>query len=242
LIILVLDNIKPIVYYTLMSKKKLLTLSVTLYAIFVLTVLSVAPYVLATENKNNESKIERNEKEEKDNKNKSEEKKEEKENKEKVDNEKIGVCHATSSKTNPFVYIWVSINSIINGKGHNKDHHTHDIYPVKSKEECIKAAVSTPSPVPTASPKASSAPSSTPKPSSTPEPKKGDTLGDKKEDPKVIATVASDVTSLPKTGLPLLGLLFIALAPAGLRMRRSAKVEKALDSAHNIWSSRELKK
>jgi hypothetical protein len=63
---------------------------------------------------------------------------------------KIGICHATGSKTNPYVYINVDEHA---AAAHARHQDGRDIIGVKSAKDCPKTAVSTPAPTPKATPK-----------------------------------------------------------------------------------------
>ena len=85
---------------------------------------------------------------------------------------KIGICHATGSKTNPYVYIVVDKHAT---HAHAKHQHGRDIIGAKSAKECPGQATATPTP--------------SPKPIATPTPTSGSVLG---------AQVVP--TTLPETG------------------------------------------
>jgi hypothetical protein len=56
---------------------------------------------------------------------------------------KVGICHATGSKTNPYVYIQVDEHA---EKAHQDHQDDLDIVGVKSAKDCPKPATSTPAP------------------------------------------------------------------------------------------------
>jgi hypothetical protein len=62
---------------------------------------------------------------------------------------KVGICHATGSKTNPYVYINVDEHAV---KAHQSHQDGRDIIGVKSAKDCPTGS-SKPSPTPSASPK-----------------------------------------------------------------------------------------
>jgi hypothetical protein len=86
---------------------------------------------------------------------------------------KIGICHATGSKTNPYVYINVDKHA---AEAHKKHQDGRDIVGVKSEKDCPKVTKS-PSPTPTPQKSASPSPS-----------------------PQVLGTSTEQPTTLPKTG------------------------------------------
>ncbi|HEX3081709.1 MAG TPA: hypothetical protein VHQ86_00475 [Candidatus Saccharimonadia bacterium] len=62
---------------------------------------------------------------------------------------KIGICHATGSKTNPYVYIVVDEHA---AEAHRNHQDGRDIIGVKSAKDCVKPGMgssSTPTPKPT---------------------------------------------------------------------------------------------
>jgi hypothetical protein len=61
---------------------------------------------------------------------------------------KVGICHATGSKTNPYVYINVDKHA---AEAHRKHQDGRDIIGVKSAKACPKPSAS-PSPSPSATP------------------------------------------------------------------------------------------
>lgn len=113
----------------------------------------------------------------------------------KNDVHKIGICHATGSKTNPYVYINVDKHA---ADAHSKHQHGRDIIGVKSAKDCPKTTQS-----PTPTPKVTTSPSSS---------------------PQVLGISTEQPTTLPKTGAALgalVGLPAMALATrAYLRSRR----------------------
>ena len=48
--------------------------------------------------------------------------------------QKIGICHATGSATNPYVFVWANINSVTHLHGH--EGHAGDIIGVNSQADC----------------------------------------------------------------------------------------------------------
>jgi LPXTG-motif cell wall-anchored protein len=117
---------------------------------------------------------------------------------------KVGICHATGSKTNPYVYIVVDKHAV-DAHRHHQD--GRDIIDVKSAKDCAKpCATVKPSPTPSVSP----SPSPTPKTGGN----GGETLG----------TSTEAATELPKTGAGLSTLLGVpALAGATAAYLRSRK-------------------
>ena len=61
-------------------------------------------------------------------------------------NHKVGICHATGSKTNPYVFIVVDKHA---AEAHKNHQDGRDIIGVKSDAQCPKPHTSTPSPTPT---------------------------------------------------------------------------------------------
>jgi hypothetical protein len=119
----------------------------------------------------------------------------------KNDDHKIGICHATGSKTNPYVYINVDEHA---AKAHENHQDGRDIVGVKSAKDCPKA---------TTSPKPSASPSSSPKPGQG----GGQVLGGSTE-PKT----EDQPTQLPDTGAGLSALVGLpTLAVAGRAYLRS---------------------
>jgi len=59
---------------------------------------------------------------------------------------KIGVCHATGSKTNPYVFINVDEHAVPAHTNHQDD---RDVVGAKSAADCPKPATQTPAPTPT---------------------------------------------------------------------------------------------
>lgn len=57
--------------------------------------------------------------------------------------------------------------------------------------------------------------------------------------PKIITVAASEVQTLPKTGLPLAGIALGGLLPIGMRLRRIGKA-KDIISANSIWEQRQF--
>ena len=90
-----------------------------------------------------------------------------------IPDHKIGICHATSSAKNPYVFIVVDKHAV---KAHTKHHEGKDIVGVSSAAKCPKPAV-----------QGASAPTATPAPG------KGSTLG-------AAAPAAATPTSLPSVG------------------------------------------
>jgi hypothetical protein len=67
----------------------------------------------------------------------------------KNDDHKIGICHATGSKTNPYVYINVDQHA---ADAHARHQDGRDIIGVKSAKDCPKGSTATTSPKPSTSP------------------------------------------------------------------------------------------
>jgi hypothetical protein len=116
----------------------------------------------------------------------------------KNDDHKIGICHATGSKTNPYVYINVDVHA---AEAHKRHQDGRDIIGVKSAKDCPKATVS---PKPSASP--------------SPAPGKGGTVLGSSTEPKT----EDQPTKLPETGAGLSALIGLpSLAVAGRAYLRS---------------------
>jgi hypothetical protein len=58
---------------------------------------------------------------------------------------KVGICHATGSKTNPYVFITVDEHAV---KAHQSHQDGHDIIGAKSAADCPKPPKQTPAPTP----------------------------------------------------------------------------------------------
>src|SRR6266705_4312552 len=58
---------------------------------------------------------------------------------------KVGICHATGSKTNPYVFITVDEHAV---KAHQNHQDGRDIVGAKSAADCPKPSVPTPTPTP----------------------------------------------------------------------------------------------
>jgi LPXTG-motif cell wall-anchored protein len=58
---------------------------------------------------------------------------------------KVGICHATGSKTNPYVYIVVDQHA---AEAHKNHQDGRDVIGVSSADKCPKAATATPAPAP----------------------------------------------------------------------------------------------
>jgi hypothetical protein len=120
----------------------------------------------------------------------------------KNDDHKIGICHATGSKTNPYVYINVDKHA---AEAHARHQDGRDIIGVKSAKDCPKPGAATPSPKP----------STSPSPSTKPGQGSGQTLGSSTE---------PQPTQLPETGAGLSALVGLpTLTLAGRAYLRSRK-------------------
>jgi hypothetical protein len=123
---------------------------------------------------------------------------------------KVGICHATGSKTNPYVYIVVDKHA---ADAHAKHQDGKDIIGASSAGQCPKPAAKD-CPKPTVTPKPTPKPVVTPKPTATPKPAdNGQTLGTAITPGK--GNVEAQPSTLPVTGAEQLSVLLGLPAMAG---------------------------
>lgn len=60
--------------------------------------------------------------------------------------------------------------------------------------------------------------------------------------PRVTSSTPTDLSELPRTGLPLAAWALGALAPIGLKFLKGKKEETIDSSPNSIWTNRQLKK